>query len=218
MTTIKNVFNNYINQDDIYDYVINAKRPRMSLKPAISVCMILLVCLVGQSFMQEKSSNVLRDETNKIIINSLSDDYVVNEDYLIVQASPSISDEKSFYDENSFIKELEKEYDWKVYYARFPNADDFKDYGNQNLNPLYMVFQFANNEKEIEIKVTDQDMLFKQYDSYDPSIINNKSVIIYKNEEYYFAVYETDDSYYEVKSTNLNENEFLDALQVIIEK
>ena len=61
-------------------------------------------------------------------------------------------------------------------------------------------------------------MLLKQYDNYDSSIINNRSVFIYKNSGNYYALYEKGGLYYEVKSTNLNENEFIDVLKLILGK
>lgn len=218
MTTFKNVFDEYINQDEIYEHVVNRRHKRMSLKPAISICMIILVCLVGKNFLNEKSSSIVKDATDKVIINSLSDNYIVDENSLIyVQANPSISNLNSFYETHTFIQQLEKNYDWNVYYAQLQNEDDLKTPMNQDETVLFTVIEFVNNQKEIEVKISNKDITSK-FSSFESSIINDTSIIIYKNIDDYNALYEKDGLYHEVKSLNLNEKEFIEVLKVILEK
>ena len=218
MTTFKNVFDEYINQDEIYEHVVNRRHKRMSLKPAISICMIILVCQVGKNFLNEKSSSIVKDATDKVIINSLSDNYIVDENSLIyVQANPSISNQNSFYETHTFIQQLEKNYDWNVYYAQLQNDDDLKTPMNQDETVLFTVIEFVNNQKEIEVKISNKDITSK-FSSFESSIINDTSIIIYKNIDDYNALYEKDGLYHEVKSLNLNEKEFIEVLKVILEK
>ena len=218
MTTFKNVFDEYINQDEIFEHVVNRRHKRTSLKPAISIRMIILVCLVGKNFLNEKSSSIVKDATEKVIINSLSDNYIVDENSLIyVQANPSISNQNSFYETHTFIQQLEKNYDWNVYYAQLQNDDDLKTPMNQDETVLFTVIEFVNNQKEIEVKISNKDITSK-FSSFESSIINDTSIIIYKNIDDYNALYEKDGLYHEVKSLNLNEKEFIEVLKVILEK
>ena len=218
MTTFKNVFDEYINQDEIYEHVVNGRHTRMSLKPAISICVIILVCLIGKNFLNEKGSTIINDNTDKVIINSLSDNYIVDENSLIyVQANPSISNLNSFYETHTFIQQLEKNYDWNVYYAQLQNDDDLKTPTDQDDTVLFTVVKFVNNQNEIEIKISDKDISSK-YSTFESSIINDTSIIISKNIDDYYALYEKDGLYYEVKSLNLNENEFIEVLKVVLEK
>lgn len=218
MTTFKNVFDKYINQDEIYEHVVNRRHTRMLLKSAISICMIILVCLVGKNFLNEKSSTIVKDAADKVIINSLSDNYIIDENNLIyIQANPSISNQNSFYEKHTFIQELEKNYDWNVYYAQLQNEDDLKTPMEQDDTVLFTVIKFVNNQKEIEVKISNKDISSK-YPNFESSIINDISIIIYKNINDFNALYEKDGLYYEVKSLNLNEKEFIEVLKVILEK
>ena len=214
MTTFKNVFNEYINQDDIYDNIVYSKQDIMSLKAVLSICTMFLVAIVGLQFLNEKKLNTVRDESNsRIVIHNQSDNHIAyGDDLLHTQSELSIADQNSFYEKYPFISHLEKNYKMDVYNVRYLNANDIKD----SATPLHTVFEFVNGEKEISIRVSDGELSSK-YDGFEPSIINNQSVIIYKNLDNYFAVYEKDSLYYQVKSTNLSESEFIETLQLIVE-
>ena len=202
MTKIKNVFEEHINKEEIKEIVLN-ERKSFVFKPVYAMCLLLIGLLI-------LPTNI--NKGNKVLINTVNGIGTQDMD-IKVMLQPSYNS-VIMHENYPFLKELEKEYDWNLYYVYV------KDKKNDYTQLHDEVFEFKNKDKKIEIRISSikdplKDTIIETNKN-KTSIIEGVSMKIYQYDELYFVSFKHNDQYYYVETAYLDSDEFVDVLTLLV--
>ncbi|MGN1344324.1 MAG: hypothetical protein ACI4U3_07070 [Traorella sp.] len=217
MTTIKQVFDEHMNHEEIKEYVLSSKRKYFFLKSAFALC-ICILCVF--TFLNLNDLLVIGDK-NDIHINKITTSQVTNYDLDIIIHSitdPNFSYNSSYiYDTFPFIQKLEnyQGYESDIYLVYSKENNSINEY-----NILHdWIFTLKKDSLEIKIRFSDigkplRDVFFETK-STKQSTIHNVSMTIYQLNDLYYASFENNGLYFNIEAQNVNLNEFIEILEIL---
>lgn len=224
MKTIKEIFDDKINKDKIYNYVTN-KKPKSTIKWYYPILITSLVLLIIINLPQSKQKSLTRSTD---IINIYSDTSDCTNDYLsnnYIEKDININDmdlsklfnhcdcintNKSSTNTKINIPQANAKISYKAIYIKGYNNKDLSLYGYK------INYNYSENKYLNLIISKDKIVNYSINNINNYSIINNTKTKIIKNDNKYIALLSLNDYYYTIESFDLNEDELISFLKSLI--
>ena len=215
MQTLKEIMNDKINKDRIYDSIVKKDNNYFKLLWLVPISLILIISMIMLS-----SNNKLKSVNNsKMIVNEISEIYTDNEDAF----KSKIIDFKDI-EVNKLIK-----FSDGVNYNRSSlliNWDIPKDLDNKVVKEYYLYnklykyrISYNNNKRIINIEISmDSSDKRNYYDSLNSTsmFIKNNEIKIFKNNNNYIVFLIVNDYYIDIDSYNILDSELESLLNSMV--
>lgn len=207
MTNFKQVFNEYINQDEIIENVLHTKRNYMS-KPVLAICCALIIIV---SFFHSQSTD------NELYINKLNESMLIHSDMDIKIINAQSLHSEFFKDNYPMINQLLQnecsEYEWDLYYVIVRENLNTNDY---NILHDY-VLNLTLNDKRIEIKFSEigqplNDCIIDI--NLRKSMMNEVKLTVSQINDSYYIKFENG-LYFDIHTQNITYDELISILEVL---
>ena len=215
MQTLKEIMNDKINKDRIYDSIVKKDNNYFKLLWLVPISLILIISMIMLS-----SNNKLKSVNNsKMIVNEISEIYTDNEDAFKSKIIDFIDIEV-----NKLIK-----FSDGVNYNRSSlliNWDIPKDLDNKVVKEYYLYnklykyrISYNNNKRIINIEISmDSSDKRNYYDSLNSTsmFIKNNEIKIFKNNNNYIVFLIVNDYYIDIDSYNIIDSELESLLNSMV--
>ncbi len=223
--TIKSMFNEKIDKEEIYNNVLNHKKRKKLKSTSIVVATLIIICsIVFLNYHSKKSSTIqsLQDESMiniNIVTDICSNCSLSAEPSLYTQELASIVDYDSKINEDEeLLKDINISDDLKLTSKLAVDNlyDDIKSF------PIYeLVYKNIGKKRKVKILYSKDKYIIENYklvDVSNTSKINNTELLIYNYKNTYRAIFTIDNIYYRIESENITEEEFMTLLKSIIKE
>ncbi len=236
--TIKMMFTEKINKQQIYNNVLNYQKEKKKsvLIPLITASIIIIGAIFILNYQSDKSSNMkVMQNKSCIKINEVIEEPCPNcstlkkENLYTAELSPSTeyANDNSNIDFSheieipSEIKNLIIPEDLKLMSHFAIDLNDDEDNLEEKNTIQELIYQSTSTKRKIKIAYSKSNIVIEQYKIAtitDASIINDTPLYIYNLDNSYRAIFTYKNIYYRVESENINEEEFITLLESMIKE
>ena len=222
----KELYSNKINKDNNYQEILNKIENEKKLNKIMKTVFVPILSVSFASFLiliniNNKKTSLSEDSFNEVINNNQIFTNEIQEEININTSSNQVIKDTNYEEISNykFVKELSIPNDFsdKIYRKVYLNNNENNNYNERNYYQIY----YKNNKSNrlIDVSFSDKYKLINNY-SYDENVkkskINNQEIIIYQNNQIYITSFNYDNVYFNIKTVNITENEFINLLKSII--
>ncbi len=223
--TIKSMFNEKIDKEEIYNNVLNYKKKNILKYSSLVITTVLIICsivILNYHIKNIPDTHILHEKA-LININTITDicpNCSLSRKLTLYteELASTIEDNRNINEDEDLLKDINISDDLKLTSKLAVDNlyDDIKSL------PIYeLVFKNIDEDRKVKIMYSKDNYIAKNYNDFngsDTSKINNTELLIYRYDNTYRAIFTLDNIYYRIESKNLTEEEFISLLKSIIEE